>query len=152
MEYLSKLVANDWLNCVAKSLREQTISYGISQTLFHLTELRYQPKLMKISEFQETYIVNSSTKYHWFLLYRSKAIRNSTMETDFPAQLTVYIHPKILRFWHFFYWVEFYVSDDCEKTIHSRKLIFTHTKLFFQALKWQQNETCASFVSRAIAV
>ena len=98
VEYLSKLVANDWLNCVAKSLREQTISYGISQILFHLTELRYQPKLMNISEFLETYIMNSSTKYHRFLMYRSKAIRKRTMVTHFPAQLKVYIHPKTLRF------------------------------------------------------
>ena len=54
-----------------------------------------QPKTF---EFLETYIVNSSTKYHWFLMYRSQAIRKRTMVTHFPAQLKVYIHPKTLRF------------------------------------------------------
>ena len=98
VEYLLKSVTNDWLNCVAKSLREQTISYGISQILFHPTEVRYQPKLMKIFKFLETCIVNSSTKYHCFLMYRTKVIGKRTMVNDFPAQLTVYIHPKTLRF------------------------------------------------------
>ena len=96
VEYLSKSVTNDWLNCVVKSLREQTISYGINQILFHLTEIRNQPKIMKIFEFLETYFVNCSTKYHWFLMYRTNVIRKRTMVTDFPAQLTVYIHPKTL--------------------------------------------------------
>ena len=98
VEYLSKLVTNDQLNCVVKSLREQTISYGINQILFHLTEVRYQPKFMKMSEFVKTCISNSFTKYHFFLMYRTKVIRKRTMVTDFPAQLTVYIHPKTLRF------------------------------------------------------
>ena len=53
---------------------------------------------MKIFEFTETCIVNSSTKYHCFLMYRTKAIRKRTMVTDFHTQLTVYIHPKTLRF------------------------------------------------------
>ena len=57
VEYLSKSVTNDWLNCVAKSLREQTVSYGISQIPFHFTEIRYQPKLMKIFEFLETSLI-----------------------------------------------------------------------------------------------
>ena len=67
VEYLSKSVTNYWLNCVAMSLREQTISYNINQILFHLTEIRNQPKIMKIFGFLETYFVNCSTKYHWFL-------------------------------------------------------------------------------------
>jgi len=89
VEYLSKSATNYWLNLVAMSLREQTISYNINQILFHLTEVRYQPKFMKSFEFVNTCISNSSTKYQFFL---------RTMWTDFPAQLTVYIHPKTLRF------------------------------------------------------
>ena len=57
---------------------------------------------MKISEFLETCLVNRSTKYHCFLMYRSKVIRKRTMVTDFPAQLTVYIHLKTLPFWALF--------------------------------------------------
>ena len=153
VEYLSKSVTNYWLNCVAMSLREQTISYNINQILFHPIEMSYQPKFVKIFELLETCIVNSSTKYHSFLMYRTKVIRKRTMVTDFPAQLTVYIHPKTLRFLALFWMGRVLHIWWLWKKLFAREGWYLHTKNFlFQALKWHQNETCASLVSRAIAV
>ena len=67
-----------------------------------LLEVSYEPNFLNFAEFLETFIVNISAKYNYFLMDRTKDIRKWTMVTDFPAQQTVYIHLKTLRFEAFF--------------------------------------------------
>ena len=74
----------------------------IYQCVLPLLELSYEPNFLYFAEFLETFIVNISAKYHYFLMDRTKATRKWTMVTDFPAQQTVYIHLKTLRFWALF--------------------------------------------------
>ena len=90
---------------------------------------------MNVSEYLETFIVNSSTKYHCFLIYRTKVIRKRTMVTKFPAQLTVYIHFKTVQFLALFLKVEFYIFLDCENNIRSRRLIVTHIAFILSGFK-----------------
>ena len=72
--------------------------YGVNKIIFHLLEVSYEPNFLYVAEFLETFIVNISAKYDYFLIYRAKVIRKWTMVTDFPAQQKVYIHLKTLRF------------------------------------------------------
>ena len=56
------------------------------------------------------------------------------MVTDLPSRLTVYIHPKLFDFWHFFEWVEFHIFVDFEKNYSLEKVdIYTH-KFFLARL------------------
>ena len=72
--------------------------YGVNKIIFHLLEVKYEPNFLYFADFLETFIVNISAKYHYFLTDRTKVIRKWTMVSDFPAQQTVYIHLKTLRF------------------------------------------------------
>ena len=76
--------------------------YGVNKIIFHLLEVIYEQNYLYSAEFLETFIVNVSVKYNYFLMDRTKVIRKWTMVTDFPAQQKVYIHLKTLRFWALF--------------------------------------------------
>ena len=97
----------------------------------------------------------SSTKYHYFLMYRTKVTRKRTMVTDVPAQLTVYIHPKTLRLLALFWMGR--VSRICWlwKNHSLEKVdIYTQKKLFFRGFKmtpkWNVCVTCVSCNSRLV--
>ena len=79
-----------------------TFVYGVNKIIFHLLEVSYEQNYLYSAEFLETFIVNISAKYNYFLMDRTKVIRKWTMVTDFPAQQKVYIHLKTLRFWALF--------------------------------------------------
>ena len=89
-------------NALQSSYVGKTFVYGVIQIIFHVLEVRYEPNFLNFAEFLKPFIVNSSAKNHHLLMDRRKVIRKWKMVTDFQAKLTVYIHPKTLRFWALF--------------------------------------------------
>ena len=124
------------------------------QSVLPFWEVINKRKFTKIFEFLETSIVNSSTKNHcfWFIERKLQA-RGQWLPISLLIQQFTFI-PKLFDFWHFFEWVEFHIIVDCEKTIHSRRLIFTHIKLIFPGFKmspqWNVCVSCVSSYSRLV--